>query len=242
MWTRPGRILFAAIAAVALVWGGSAQAQHEPAVKRVLDRARAASGGAAWSKVAGLHEVGSEAGLRYERWVDPLRYGVRTEVQTPTGKVVRGFNGYGAWSLLPTAADRAAEAPPVLAEALSDAFFSACGYFFPSRFDVRAAYVGVRRSEGRAFDVLRIHPNGGKAREVWFDRGTGLAGRLVETSGPKPLSVEMSDYRRVGSLMVPFRFTTSGGDLARPRVRQAEVVDVRRVDREMFSLPRPKGP
>lgn len=242
MWVRLGRILLAAMTAAVLVSGGSAQAQHAPDVKRVLDRARAASGGAAWSKVAGLHEVGSETGLRYERWVDPLRYGVRTEVQTPAGKVVRGYNGYGAWSLLPVAADRSAEAAPVLADALSNAFFAAYGYFFPSRFDVRSAYVGVRNSDGRAFDVLRLHPNGGRAREVWFDRRTGLAGRMVETSGEKPLTVEMSDYRRVGALMVPFRYTTYGGDLPRPQVRQAEAIDVRRLDREMFSLPRPKGP
>ena len=232
MWTR--RILLAGLATLA---GGGAQAQHAPAVQRVLDRARAASGGSAWSKLAGLHETGSEAGQRYERWVDLLRYGLRSETQTPAGKVVRGYNGFGAWSLLPPTANRAAETAPVLAEARSDAFFAAHGYFFPSRFDLRSAYVGERTSGGRTFDVVRIQPAGGEACEVWFDRKTGLPGRLVGT-GARPASVEMSDYRRAGSVLIPFRYSTTVGGLAALRERVVEAADVRRVDRELFSLPR----
>lgn len=223
----------------ALAGGGGAQAQHAPAVQRVLDRARAASGGAAWSKLAGLHETGLEGGLRYERWVDLLRYGARSELQTPAGKVVRGYNGFGAWSLLPAGPDRAAETAPVLAEARSDAYFAAHGYFFPSRFDLRSAYLGVRTSAGRTFDVLRIQPAGGDARELWFDRKSGLAGRMVGT-GPRPTTVEMSDHRRAGSVLVPFRLVTLGGGLAAPLERRVEAADVRRIDRELFSLPRPK--
>ena len=220
--------------------GGGAQAQHAPAVKRVLDRARQASGGAAWSKLAGLHETGSEAGQRYERWVDLVRYGVRSETQTPAGKVVRGYNGFGAWSLLPQGMDRERETAPVLTEARADAYFAAYGYFFPSRFDLRSAYVGVRKGEGRTFDVVRIQPAGGEARELWFDRGTGLASRMVGT-GARPATVEMADYRRAGSVLVPFRLTLTGGGLAGPRERLVEAADVRRVERDLFSLPRPKG-
>jgi hypothetical protein len=237
MWTR--RILLTGLAAVAA--GGGAAAQHAPAVQRVLDRARAASGGAAWSKLAGLHETGSEAGQRYERWVDLLRYGARSELQTPAGKVVRGYNGFGAWSLLPQGMDRSGEAAPVLTEARSEAFFAAHGYFFPSRFDLRSAYLGARTSGGRTFDVLRIQPAGGEARELWFDRKTGLPGRMVGIDS-RAATVEMSDYRRAGSVLIPFRLTMIGGGPAKPRERLVEAADVRRVDREMFSLPRPKGP
>jgi hypothetical protein len=236
MWTR--RILLTGLAALA--GGGGAEAQHAPAVQRVLDRARAASGGSAWSKLAGLHETGTEGGQRYERWVDLVRYGLRSETQTPAGKLVRGYNGFGAWSLLPQGMDRSGEAAPVLAEARSDAFFAAHGYYFPSRFDLRSAFVGARTSGGRTFDVVRIQPAGGEARELWFDRKTGLPGRMVGT-GPRPVSVEMSDYRRAGSVLVPFRYTTLGGGLAAPRDRLVEAADVRRVERELFSLPRPKG-
>lgn len=238
-----GRMAAAALGALALAAAGAAQAQHSAAVQRVLDRARAASGGAAWTRIAGLHEVGSEAGLRYERWVDLLRYGVRTEVRTPAGTVVRGYNGYGAWSLWPAGADRSGETNPVLAKARTDAFFAAQGYFFPSRFDLRTSYVGARAAEGRRFDVVRIQPAGGEPREVWFDRATGLPGRIVETGGPKPVTVSLSDYRRAGPVLAPYRVTISGGDLDRPVERRLDRAEApHRVEREMFSLPRPKAP
>jgi hypothetical protein len=241
MWTRVRTILFAVVALAGLAAGGVAQAQYAPEAVRVLDRARAATGGAAWAKVAGLHEVGVEGGLRYERWADPLRFGLRTDVETPAGRVVRGYNGAGAWSLHPASVDVAAEPKPDLGAARSDAYVAGYGYFFRSRFDARASYVGVRQSDGRRFEVVKVHPNEGKARELWFDRKTGLLGRIVDPAAEKPLTVEVSDYRRVGGVMVPFRFVTFGGALAKPVERALQAVDFKAASREMFSLPRPKG-
>ena len=54
--------------------------------------------------------------------------------------------------------------------------------------------------------------------------------------------MEVSDYRRVGGVMVPFRFVTFGGGLAKPAERVLEAVDLKAAPREIFSLPRPKGP
>lgn len=218
----------------------AAQAQYAPEAVRVMERARTASGGAAWNRVAGVHEVGVDGGQRYERWADPLRFGMRTDVTTPKGRVVRGYNGAGAWSLHPVGADLSAEPKPDLAAARSDSYVAGYGYYFRSRFDARASYVGVRPADGRSFEVVRVHPNGGEARELWFDRKTGLLGRIVDP-GPKPVTVEVSDYRKVAGVSVPFRFVTFGGDIAKPQERVLEAVDFRAVSRDIFSLPRPPG-
>lgn len=241
MWMRVRTILLAVAAALAaMTVAGAAQAQYAPEAVRVLDRARAATGGAAWTKLAGVHEVGTEGGLRYERWADPLRFGLRTDVETPAGRVVRGYNGAGAWSLHPASVNVAAEPAPDLAVQRAEAYVAAYGYYFRSRFDARAAYVGVRNSDGRAFEVVRVHPNEGKARELWFDRKTGLLGRIVDPNGQKALTVEVGDYRRVGGVTVPFRFVTFGGGLAKPVERVLQTVDFKPAPREIFSLPRPK--
>jgi len=242
MRTRVRTSILTLAALATIMSAGVAQAQVAPAAKRVLDRARVASGGAAWSRIAGVHEVGTEGGARYERWADPLRFGVRTETDTPAGRVVRGYNGAGAWSQHPAGVNAAGEARPDLGEARSDAFFAAYGYLFPSRFDVRASYVGARRSEGRAFEVIKVQPNGGAPRDLWFDRKTGLLWRMVERTGPQPATVEMSDYRRVGAVMVPFRFTTFGGGAPRPLERKIETVEFKSADRALFSLPRDRAP
>ncbi len=232
------RRVLAALAVAAMFAGGVAQAQSSPAAQRVLDRARAASGGAGWNALRGLHETGEDGGQRYERWSDPLRYGARTETQTPAGRQVQGYNGAGEWRILANGAVTGSSERGVLAEARSDAFFGAYAYFYPSRFDVRGSLLGVRQSQGRSFDVLRIEPVGGKARQLWFDRQTGLLGLMVEDGGPRPLTVEVSDYRRVGPVLVPFRFTTYGGVLPRSRERVVGAVDFRPADRDLFSLPR----
>jgi hypothetical protein len=192
--------------------------------------------------VAGLHEVGTEGGFRYERWADPLRLGLRTDTGAQAGRTVRGYNGAGAWSLHPTPEIAAAEPQPDLATARADAYVAGYGYYFRSRFDARAAYVGVRQADGRSFEVVRVHPNGGEPRELWFDRKTGLLGRIVDPDGKAPLTVEVSDYRRVGGVQVPFRFVTFGGGLPKPVERVLDAVDFKAVPREVYSLPRPKGP
>ncbi|MBU1375912.1 MAG: hypothetical protein KKE02_15575 [Alphaproteobacteria bacterium] len=231
-------ILLAVIALLAAA--SAAQAQYAPEAVRVMERARAASGGKAWARVAGLHEIGTEGGFRYERWADPLRFGIRTDIGTPAGRVVRGYNGAGAWSLHPSSVNVAAEPQPDMGQARAEAYVAGYGYYFRSRFDARASYVGVRQAEGRSFEVVRAHPNGGEARELWFDRKTGLLGRIVAPGAKAPLTVEVSDHRRVGGVMVPFRFVTFGGGLAKPVERVLESVDFKPLDRAMFSLPRPK--
>jgi hypothetical protein len=240
MWMRIRTILLAMVALLATA--DVARAQYAPDAVRVMERARAASGGKAWARVAGLHEVGVEGGFRYERWADPLRLGVRTDTGTAAGRVVRGYNGAGAWSLHPTPETAAAEPPADMAQARADAYVAGYGYYFRSRFDARASYVGVRQADGRSFEVVRAHPNGGEARELWFDRKTGLLGRIVDPEGKTPLTVDVGDYRRVGGVMLPFKFTTFGGGLAKPVERTLEAVDLKATPREIFSLPRPKGP
>ena len=234
------RHLFATmIAALVLIAPLAAAAQNAPAAKRVIDRARAASGGSGWNLLHGLHETGREGGARYEAWFDPLRYGARTEIETPAGKLTYGYNGQGEWRIPPGGATSGSLDRAALAKARSDAFFGAYAWFYPSRFDVRSSYLGARRSQGRPFEVLRIHPLGGQPRDLWFDRHTGLLGRMIEAGGVRPVTVEYSDYRKVGPVLVPFRSTTYGGDLLRPRERRRETLDFRPTDRGIFSLPRP---
>ena len=237
---RPGLRTLLIVLAALLFSAGAAAAQHAPAAQRVVDRARAASGGPAWTALRGLHETGSDNGAPYERWLDALRYGDRMETApTATGKTSRGFNGYGAWWLPVRPRDEAGSDREVLARARSEAFFAAYGYYFTGRFDLRSGYVGVRESGGRRFTVIWVQPAGGQARDLWFDQRTGLLGRMVERQGPRPRTVELSDYRRVGRLLLPFRSVTYGGGLPGPSERILNRIETLAPDRALFSLPRP---
>lgn len=232
------RKFFAVFAAALICVAGAAHAKSGGlAAQQVLNQARAATGGAGWNMLRGFHETGLQGGVRYERWFDPLRYGARIETHEPAGLHVHGFNGAGDWQIMPNGAVTGVDDFPTVAQARTEAFFSANGFFYPSRYDVRSSYLGVRKAQGRAFDVVRIQIVGGRAREAWFDRRTHLLGRIVDRSGPRPVTVEVSDYRKVGPVLMAFRFTSD----AEP-ARVVETVDFRPVDRGLFSLPRPTAP
>jgi hypothetical protein len=240
MWITSLRRLAFALFLIGLA--GAAQAQNSPAAQHVIDRARAASGGTrAWNALRGLHEVGHEGGQRYERWVDPVRYGARTDTQTPAGKHVQAYNGAAEWRILPNGVITGSQVRADVARVRSNAFFDAYGYYFPSRFDLRSTHLGVRQHQGKSYDVLRIQPAGGAPRELWFDRRTGLLAQIIDDTDGKRLTTEFSDYRRAGGVLMPFKAVTYGGDLSEPRERTVEKMDFPVANRSLFSLPPPKA-
>jgi hypothetical protein len=184
-----------------------AQGYTRPA-EQVLTQARAVSGGASWSLLRGWHETGQLDGVAYEAWFDPLRYGKSVDDNDPAG----------------------------VAATRTDAFFGAAGYFHRARFDARGELLGVRQAEGRSFDVVLVKPWGGNARELWFDRRTHLLARMVDRSGPKPVTQTFSDYRRVGPVVVAFHIVADapGG----PEDRRLDSIVFAPADRALFSLPR----
>lgn len=243
------RLMIPLLRALALALGlalacasGMAEAQgYSAAARRVLNQARAATGGAGWNMLRGWHETGSQGGVRYETWLDPVRYGLRVETHDPAGRRIQGFNGAGEWRILPSGWATGAADPATLAQVRTAAFFGGNFFFYPGRYDARGAYVGVRQIGERAFEVVNIQPWGGSPRELWFDRRTHLLSRIVDRTGPRPVTVELSDYRRVGPVLVAFRHAVEDGGSGSARARQVESLAFTPVDRAIFSLPRPNA-
>jgi hypothetical protein len=210
---------------------------YSRAAEQVLVRARAASGGGGWNLLRGWHESGHQGAAHYEGWFDPLRYGLRTETRDAAGLSVQGFNGQGYWRIRPDGQTVDVGDPAEVARTRTAAFLGAHGFFYPSRFEAHGDLVGVRQAGGRSFDVLAIQPWGGTLRELWFDRRSHLLARIVDRTGPQPTTTELSDYRRVGPVLVAFRSVTSaGGGPAQDRTLDSVVFTPS--DRALFSLPR----
>ncbi len=240
MWSL-FRTLLAALVLIAFTGSAVvAYAQASPAAQQVLSRARAATGGAAWGQLRGVHEVGEENGVRFERWIDPLRYGIRTETHLKEGKFVQGYNGAGEWRILTDGRHTGSIDPPVLARIRTEAFLGGFAYFYPGRFDQRGSHLGSRKARGKTFDVVRISMEGGYPRELWFERKTGLLGIIVEQTGDQRVTTEFSDYRRAGPYRVPFKSMIISAAGARTRTLQS--VEFKAPDRTLFSLPPPPRP
>ncbi|HKR86647.1 MAG TPA: hypothetical protein VJS38_00580 [Phenylobacterium sp.] len=237
---------FAVVSLAAAGLATSAHAQYSRPAQRVLARAFAATGGQGWYMLRGWRETGRREGLAYEAWIDPLRYGLRTETRDAQGLRVHGFNGQADWQVGADGAITAVNDHATLSRARTEAFFAANCYFFRGRFDARGDYAGVRSLGGRSFEVVRIQPWGGEARELWFDQKNGLLARIVDRTGPRASAVRVSDYRKVGPVLIPFRLATEAGGRGSapwspdPLARERETLVFAPVPRERFSLNRPE--
>jgi hypothetical protein len=234
MMTRLRRLI-----ALVLILAGlapAAQAQgYSRAAAEVITQAFAASGGQGWYLLRGWHETGRIGGQPYERWIDPVRYGLRVETREPEGLRILGFNGQAEWQVAPSGAMTAVNDHATLAAARTTAFFEGGLYLFPGRFGARGDYLGVRSRQGRAYQVVAVTPWNGRMRELWFDARTHLLARIVGHDGQRPEAVAVSDYRKVGPVRIAFRYAPEDGGPA----RQRESVAFGPADRGLFSLDQP---
>jgi hypothetical protein len=228
------RLLLILAALSALAAPPAAAQGYSRAAQQVIDRAYAASGGSGWLMLRGWRETGREGAVAYERWIDPVRYGLREERRGAAGLELRGFNGQADWRVAADGTMTAVNDHATLAQDRSEAFFGANAFFFAGRFGARGDHLGRRSHGGRSFDVVRVTPWNGAPRELWFDRGSGLLGRIL-TPGRRPQAVAVSDYRKVGPVRVAFRYTPESGGPP----RQIETLAFAPADRGVFSLDRP---
>ena len=123
------RTLLAGILAAAWLAGPAHAIDYSPAAKRVLAQARQASGGEGWNRLRGWRETGRRDGVRYEAWLDPVRYGMRVQTGEAAGQHVHAFNGQADWQILPGGVRTGADDPATLVLARTEAFFAVNAFF-----------------------------------------------------------------------------------------------------------------
>jgi hypothetical protein len=231
------RLFLFALAATLIGSASGARAQaygYSRAAAQVIAQAFDATGGRGWYQLRGWHEAGRLGDQAYERWIDPVRYGLRVETHEPGGLRIEGFNGQADWEVTPAGEMTAANNHSALAESRTEAFFEGALFLFPGRFGAKGDALGVRRRLGHAYKVVTVTPWNGRPRELWFDARTHLLARIVDRSGPQPRAIAVSDYRKVGPVRIAFRYAPEDGG----PVRQLQAVSFAPSDRALFSLER----
>jgi hypothetical protein len=199
-----------------------ASAQGTPDAAAIIQAAKAASGGAAWDGLAGFAERGTHGGTSYRTWLSYTGLGMRMESGDGEAMRVHGFNGRIDWQARGGGAPRLSEDPAAIREAVTTAYLSNNGFFFPGRFPASLRWLREENLADRHFDAIEISPQGGRPFEMWFDRATHLPARLVDRSGTPPVIVDVSDYRPVGPVLAAFSVTV--------RTRDGTVVDEGRIE------------
>lgn len=215
-----------------LIPGVAAAAAPTPAPARLLDQAKAASGGDAWNgihtlRMEGTVETGGLSGtftqledLETGRSVNHFELGSLTGAQ--------GFDGTVGWNQSPGGEVSPNDSPAAKQADVTSAYQTAQGWWAPRRWPAKIESLGPRKDGKDVFQVLRITPQGGRTFELWIDAKTHLIARTVEATGMG--SVEMtnyfSDYRTVHGVKLPFHQLVSNGKKQYDTVVQLTRVDV----------------
>ena len=181
----------------------------------IISMAKAASGGNAWDRLEIMHDVGKailQTGevLRYEHWGD-LRT-LRTRAGSGAGDMF--FDGSAAYKCQTVTCDSRTKLDST--EMRGAAYLNCFGFFFPTRFPASFQYKGTRMDGGVLYDVVEVSPTGLPAADIWINHQSHLIFRAIDTHGR--FRAELTDYRKVSGVMIPFTEVSDGVTISSERV------------------------
>jgi hypothetical protein len=220
------------------------QSAPAPSPERVLlDRMKAACGGAAWDRLQGWHETGRAelpggAVVRYEAWHDigTLR-SVYAQRRGEVFATLSGYDGELIWNAGDAARVTLERDPAAIRRRVRDLYVSGFAFFFPDRFPAAFVLLGTRSHQGTDYDVLRVTPANADSVELWVNRQTHRIGRIVAPGE----SAELSDYRDFNGLCSATTGLQGDSDPAHTLVLHVESVALGPLPSGMFAAP-PSAP
>jgi hypothetical protein len=130
-------------------------AQVAPRAKAVLEKAKLASGGAAWDVLRSAHTKATitTSGLTgtTESWEDLLKGRAVGEYRLGPASGADGFDGTTVWSQDASRQVRREEGGEARLAAINEAYRRVMGYWYPDRWQAAIEYSGVKEEGGRTF-------------------------------------------------------------------------------------------
>jgi hypothetical protein len=178
-------------------------------------RSRAAAGGDGWLAVVAVASSGTVATGGLDGRLESLErladgHSVARFDLGPV-RAAQGFDGRAAWSQDPGGEVAAQDSPDAVAQARSEAWIAARGYWFPDRLGARWGVPRRVEREGRALLEVAVQPEGGLPVQLAYDAVTGLPARAQLGSGQGRLGLAWSDWREVEGLRQPFHVVSERG-------------------------------
>ncbi len=174
-------------------------------LQQVLARSKQAAGGSGWDKVYNIHLKGKAKVSGFdadrEEWVDVLKVRYAQHFQLALFSGGLGFDGTTAWGQQPNKPATTATSGDFYAAQVSQASRKSLAYWYPQRWATKLVYLGEKTEQGKTYHVVTATPQDGRAYELWFDQETYLLSRVGLGGG---VFAELSDYRTVDGLKVPF--------------------------------------
>lgn len=179
-------------------------AQAQPSAQSVLHHFYQAAGGSAWQHYDECDSDGiaivadKTGGLRY---IEDLRSGANmSQVEIPALDVKQSDGDGPMHSWHQDANGDIQLSDPNSSDNIDDRYLTSRAYWLPD-FGGAVVTMLTPRSEGsETWDRLRFQVPGGNGFTLWISRQTGLLERIEEKT-----TKELSDYRPVSGVMLPFK-------------------------------------
>jgi outer membrane lipoprotein-sorting protein len=164
---------------------------------------------------------------------------LRQEITLGDKTIVNAFDGTTPWMINPLAGT---DQPVVITGPQADMIRDQSGFDGPlvdyKEKGSTVEVVGHETADGRAYDHLKITTKDGQVRDVYLDGTTGLEARLVTKSPAGTFEQDLSDYREVDGVTVPFAIRTLVNGVEQSRITVQSVAFNVDLDDAMFAVPR----
>jgi Aspartyl protease len=182
----------------------------DDALSNLLARARTAINyGHAHTRsihTSGTINIGGLAGT-YESWTDVSNGRYTETVDDGPFSGSSGYDGTVQWNEDAKGIVFPQNAPGSVAHASNRRFVNTYALFAPDYGGAAVSYVGARSDGGQSYDVISVRPRGGYSMEWWFNSGSALPERRIETIMGRTTTSTLADYRNVGGWMIAYKET-----------------------------------
>jgi len=186
-----------------------------PTAGEILDSYKAATGGRAWNHKITLSTEFTTTGYGLTgtgHAVNDLEDS-RSQSEYTLGPTsgAEGYDGTNRWRKDMSGTVTLQQGGDTRELAVNDAYRISGKWWQPDRGGAQILDDGEKTFGDENCEVLIITPKDGKAFEAWFDAKTHLLVKTVEKQGPQTATTTMSDYRRVDSVMLPYKIVVDMG-------------------------------
>jgi hypothetical protein len=208
------RILAALLAGAAIAGTHpSARASAPRDLRTVIDESGKALGVGTLTATQGwtYHGIGMEAGLprSITVWVDRGAGAEAIDVVSPPVSRSSGYDGHEAWVQDNKGVVWLQDAGTNRSQAMNRLYRDVDALWKPDRGGATVEVVGVRTDGNLRYNIVRVAPAGSSVPfEYWFDTGTHLPMRVVETAGAITTTTLYADYRSLGGIRFAFSETS----------------------------------
>jgi len=245
------RVLSVVACATAVLAGAHLAAQNAaqnaaPNVDDLVARNVQAKGGA--EKLQAIQSLKQTAHVTFQGITGTITvYGkrpnlLRQEIVMSGQKIVNAFDGTTAWSVNPMLGSPEPKAitGPQADDIKVQADFDSPLVNYKAK-DYELEFVGLETLGTRKVNHLRLTSKERRVQQIYLDAETNLEIKIVGDTQMGPLENELSDYRVIQGLKMPFMMKTVSGGMVLSQIAVDSVELNPKIDDAMFKMPKPSS-